>query len=159
MAGADYIQILIESLEKKIGILKSLQEQSNIQADILDAKDFDDESFDKTMDIKERLIDDLQFIDNGFDAVYNRVREELVNNKQAHRLSIERMQNLIREITDLSSGIQATEQRNDLKLKNRFKAERAQLRQSKATVQAVTGYYRTMTSSGYPQAQFMDHKQ
>lgn len=158
MANSDYVQILVESLEKKIEILKDLQVQSDLQTGILSAQEFDTEAFDKTMDEKEELINSLQFMDNGFSSVYNRIKEELVNNKAKHISEIARMQDLIREITDLSSRIQATEQGNDVMFRNRFKSERQQLRQSKATVQAVTGYYKTMTNTNIVQSQYMDSK-
>lgn len=138
------INILVESLEKKIQILNEIKAQNDIQSEIIAATDFDDGRFEETISKKEELITNLLFLDTGFDSVYNKVKDELLNNKQQYADEIRRMQDLIKEITDLSVEVKTSESRNDVNLKNRFRSEHQRIRQSKATVKAVTGYYQSM---------------
>lgn len=158
MSQENYIQILIESLENKVELLQMIQKQNDIQSEILSAEEFDNDAFESTIDEKDKLITRLRFIDTGFDAVYNRIKNELQSNKNQHKDEIKKLQSLITEITDLSTNIQASEKRNDLNLKNRFTGERHKVKQSKATVKAVTGYYQNMTRTNVVDAQYMDSK-
>ena len=107
-----YIEILLQSLAKKISVLDRIMEANEEHAKIAVAKDFDPEAFDVVFDKKDELIKELEQLDKGFSTVYTRVKEELLNNKFAYRDEIARMQELIAEITDKSMDIQATEKRN-----------------------------------------------
>lgn len=159
MSEKNYISILIESLEKKRELLMSIREENDKQVAVLEKPDFDDEAFDATLEAKDRLITKLRFVDDGFESVYKRVKDELVNNKSAHAAEIKTMQGLITEITELSTSIQTSEKRNESALTTKFRAERQKLKQSKATVQAVTGYYQSMSGTNIVESRFLDQKQ
>lgn len=159
MSENRYLDILIESLQRKIAILTSVQEQNAIQAGVITASDFDDAAFNETIEKKSKLITELLFIDNGFESVYNRIKDEIQEKRDAYADKIRTLQKLIGQITDLSTQIQASEQRNDMQLKNRFRGERQKLKQSNATVKAVTGYYKSMSNLNTGGNSYMDWKQ
>ena len=152
------IAILVESLKKKIRILNEIKEQNELQAKAIDAEEFDDELFEATISKKEELITSLVFLDTGFDSVYNRVKVELSENKEKYADEIRDMQDLIRRVTDLGVEIRASESRNEVNLKNRFRNEHQKIRQSKATVKAVTGYYQSMNGMAAGDSSMLDQK-
>lgn len=159
MSEKNYLDILIESLQKKIRILNELLEKNEEQSKLLDAPKFDDEAFDAVMDKKADLIINLRFLDTGFEAVYGRARETIMKDRARYASKIRDMQTLITVITQRSTAVEASERRNDQKFKNRFRAEHQKLRQSKNSVQAVTGYYKSMTGGGVSQTpRYMDTK-
>ena len=106
-----YIEILLESLQKKKTLLEAIQEENQKQEAAVKA-DGGLEAFDKTVKKKGRLIRELNGLDDGFETVYARIKEELVQNPTAYRNEIAQMQRLIAEITELSVSVQASEQRN-----------------------------------------------
>lgn len=160
MSQQNYVDILIESLEKKKVLLEKLQRENDTQKELLAEETFNDEAFDKTIDQKAEYIKELQLMDMGFEAVYMRVKETLISKKAEYAAEIKRMQTLIAEVTELSMSIQASEKRNDVALQNRFRMERSRIAQNRTSVKAVTGYYKN--AGGYStqnNAQYMDWKQ
>lgn len=160
MSQQNYVDILIESLEKKKVLLEKLQRENDTQKELLTEETFNDEAFDKTIDQKAEYIKELQLMDMGFEAVYMRVKETLISKKAEYAAEIKRMQTLIAEVTELSMSIQASEKRNDVALQNRFRMERSRIAQNRTSVKAVTGYYKN--AGGYStqnNAQYMDWKQ
>ena len=79
----NYIQIMISSLKKKISILEDISVQNEKQYEVSKSGKIDDEIMEQTYGEKERLINELQELDNGFDTLYTRVKDELAdeNNK------------------------------------------------------------------------------
>ena len=158
MSDKNYVNILIESLQKKIELLDRLSELDRQQESILTAEKYDNDAFDQVIEKKTALITKLDFMDSGFDATYNRIKRELVGNRDQYREEIKKLQELIAIVTEKSAGIQAMELRVQQKLQSTFRGERQKLRQSKTTVQAVTGYYKTMSNTAYVDSQYLDQK-
>jgi hypothetical protein len=154
-----YVDVLLKSLENKIEILKKIKEKNKKQAEILKTKPFAAEEFDRNTSEKGNLISELSKLDDGFDVVYSRVREELANNKDKYRNEILKMQALISEITDRSVSIQAEERRNKTLVESVFADERKASKQSKKTSKVSLDYYKNMSRTNYVDPQFMDtHK-
>lgn len=153
-----YLNILEDSLKKKIEVLKSICEVNNAQTEILKKESVDLEAFDQTVDEKDLYIAELTKLDEGFEALYDNVKQELVGNRQKYAEQIKRMQELITQITDASVSIQAQESRNKALVENCFKRERQNLGQSRKNSQAVYGYYQNMNNMKEVQPQFMDKK-
>lgn len=157
MSQQNYVDILVESLEKKKDLLSSLQKENEIQSELLSQEKFDDEAFDAAMDRKAEYIKELQLMDMGFEAIYVRVKDTFKTKKMEYAAEIKRMQQLITEVTELSVSIQASEKRNDAAMQSRFRMERARIGQNRTSVKAVTGYYQNYKTQN--NAQFMDWKQ
>lgn len=152
-----YIRILIESLEKKKRILQAIQEENKKQETAI-RQNSDIEEFDAIVTYKEKLIDELQILDHGFENVYDRIREELVANKALYQTQIAAMQKLIGELTELSVNIQTAEQRNKQLVEGYFTYARGKIRQAKKSVKAASEYYKSMNRTNYMDAALLDQK-
>lgn len=152
-----YIRILIESLEKKKRILQAIQEENKKQEAAI-RQNSDIEEFDAIVTYKEKLIDELQILDHGFENVYDRIREELISNKALYQTQIAAMQKLIGELTELSVNIQTAEQRNKQLVEGYFTYARGKIRQAKKSVKAASEYYKSMNRTNYMDAALLDQK-
>lgn len=154
----NYLSILEESLKKKIDVLKRIQASNEVQTGILKQEPVDLEAFDKIVDEKDLYIEELNSLDEGFESLYEKVRQELDGNRSKFADQIKRMQGLITDITDRSVAIQAQEARNKALVEKCFKMERQNLGQSRKNSKAAYGYYQNMSNKNVPQSHFMDQK-
>ena len=153
-----YLNVLQESLEKKIEALKSIEEIDNAQEEILKAESFDMEDFDRTVDEKDIYIGELNKLDEGFESLYDKIKAELIQNKGQYAVQIRRLKNLISEITDRSVTIQAQESRNKQMVEQKFAKERQNLGKVRISSKAAYGYYQNMSKSGGVNSRFVDEK-
>ena len=148
-----------DSLAKKIDLLNQLQGLNREQKDILEDYDSTPEDLDENMDKKSSIIDILEKMDDGFQDLYDKVKTELDNNREAYATEIKNMQESIRTITDLSASVQAEEARNKELAKQRFSYVRSQIKDTRANQKAVASYYNNMmNNTGYEGSQFWDKK-
>lgn len=156
----NYVQIMVESLEKKKAKLDAIMEKSKEQAEILKAEKFSVDDFDKNVEEKATLIEELNMLDIGFDRMYSHVKEEITSDsgKVKYRTEIQQMQKLISELTDKSVSIQAQENRNKQMVEAVFKKEREKIKSVKLGSKAAIGYYRNMSKTNFVQPQFLDQK-
>ena len=104
------LDMLEESLVKKIEIMKKIENENARQKEILlNSEDVNLEAFDKTLDIKGEYIDELEKLDDGFQSLFDRVKQEVGDNKKTYADQIKRMQELIHEIMDRSASIEAAD--------------------------------------------------
>lgn len=155
---SNYLEILEESLRKKSAVLDEITEYNNAQEKLLREEKISMEDLDANMDQKDGLIQRLTGLDEGFEALYGRVKDQLADNKDAYREQIRRMQELIMQITEKSVSVQAQEARNKKLIEEHFLKERNQLRHEKKASKAAYGYYKNMSNSGAMLSQFMDQK-
>ena len=94
----NYLNILEDSLKKKIDVLKRIGEVNDAQTEVLKEESVDLESFDRLVDEKDRYIDELTKLDEGFEALYDNVKQELDGNRQKYAEQIRRLQELITQI-------------------------------------------------------------
>jgi DNA repair exonuclease SbcCD ATPase subunit len=151
------LDMLEESLVKKIEVMKKIEEENDRQKEILKNYDeVDDKAFEETVDNKGELIDQLLLLDEGFQALFDKVKEELGDNKDSYRDQIKRMQDLIQEITGLSASIEANERRNKKLAESYFSAVRQKMNYSRQTSAAAFNYYKTMNNFKDIPPQFID---
>ena len=84
--SSSYIEILKESLKKKISVLDQIAEQNRIQEELAKAADFDYDVFSKTLEAKEALIKQINALDAGFQSVFDRIKEALQQSEQKNGL-------------------------------------------------------------------------
>ena len=152
-----YIEILTESLRKKKKILEDILEENEKQAGAIRGEE-STEAFEATVTAKSKLLWDMEALDNGFETVYERVKEGLEDQKEKYKAEISEMQALISEITDLSVRIQASEQRNKKLAEGYFSGARRQIRESKKSVRAASDYYKSMSGSTDTGPRMVDQK-
>ncbi len=156
-----YLQIMTESLQKKKQILGEIMQANDAQTKVLEAETPDWEAFDGYADRKTELISQLDTLDEGFDSLYNHIKEALAEEagRQMYQDEIRTMQQLIKELTDQSMSIQASEARNKQMVEQKFARQRQQLKAGHLSSKAAMDYYRNMRQTGNLQAQFLDSKQ
>lgn len=153
-----YLQILIESLEKKITVLDKVIELDRQQAEISAHQPMDMEAYDKTVDEKGELIDEINRLDEGFSSTFELIGDEVKNNPDKYREQVENLQNLIREAVDKGVTIEAQEKRNRASLENVFRMRRNEIKQMKRSSVAATKYYKAMSRINDVDPQLMDRK-
>lgn len=153
------LDMLEESLIKKIEVMKKIQSENAAQKDILsDLQNVDIETFDKTLDVKGDYIDQLLALDEGFQGLFDRVKAEIGDHKDKYADQITRMKTLIQEITGLSASIEAEEYRNKKLAEQYFSNARHQMNQSKQSSAVAFNYYQVMNNFKNIPPQFMDKK-
>lgn len=154
----NYLQLLEESLKKKLDVLSRIEMCNKKQEEILKSSQVVMEEFDSSIDEKGILIDEINVLNDGFEQLYERVREQLIVNKEQYKSQIRVLQKLITEVTDKSTIIQAQELRNKKLVENYFAEERQALRHSRQGSKAALDYYKNMSRSNIVTPQVMDQK-
>ncbi|WP_207649942.1 flagellar export chaperone FlgN [Butyrivibrio proteoclasticus] len=151
--------MLEESLVKKIEVMKNIEEENEKQKTLLkNPNEVDVEAFDKILDDKGELIDRLLKLDDGFQSLFDRVKDEVGDNKEKYKDQIKRMQEYIQEITGMSASIEAAEHRNKKLAEEYFSSAREKMNFSRQTSAAAFNYYQTMNNYRDVPPQFMDNK-
>ncbi len=153
-----YIEIMLQSLNKKIQVLDAIIEQNNIQKEVLEDAKASVEEFDQIVEEKSRLIEQMQQLDSGFEKLFERVKEELAGNKENYADAIRAMQNCIRRITDKSMEIQAQEARNKDLMVRKFAYVKETTKSVRTNSKVANQYYKNMMKLNYVSPQFMDNK-
>lgn len=154
----NYLGILEESLCKKLIVLEEIVEYNTLQEQILKQEKVSLEELDKNMEQKDVLIQKVIELDEGFESLFSRIKEQLQTDRDAYKEQIKRLQGLIAQVTEKSVSVQAQEARNKKLVDNYFSVERGQLRQGKKASKAAYGYYKSMSNSSAMSPQFMDQK-
>ncbi len=142
--GREYVVALRESLQKKLKVLEEIYSLSLLQRELFSADEMDYEAFDRYFDDKDICIEKLNGLDEGFELLYNRVKDEIEANKDAYADEIRLMQDLIRSITEKSTSIQALEERNRKSMEECLAKDRKQAKEGKRSVSVAMNYYRQM---------------
>jgi len=153
-----YVDIMIQSLNKKIQVLEEIKKINLLQKALLEDDEADADEFDKTVEQKATLIEQMNQLDSGFDKLFDRVKEALATNKEAYGDRIKEMQNLIRLITDLSMELQAQESRNKDLMTRKFVSIRERAKIVRTNQKAANQYYQNMMQLNVIEPQFMDNK-
>ena len=154
-----YIGIMIQSLEKKTRVLDEIIRWDEKQKEVLENPEATPDEFDETVDAKSTLIEQLEQLDSGFEKLYERVQQEMKDNKEAHKEEIKKLQGLIRGITDRSVQVQALEARYKERMTLKFATSKAQAKQIRANAGATAKYYQSMSRANLIDPQFLDNKQ
>ena len=159
MSSKEYVKMLSDSLDKKVELLRQLQglnqEQKNILEDSESTPDMLDDNIEKKSDVIERL----DKMDEGFQSLYDKVKDDLSSKREEYASEIKHMQEQITLITDLSTDVQAKEMQNRELARIKFSHIRSQIRETKHGQKAVASYYASMmNNTGYEDSQFWDKK-
>lgn len=154
----NYLSVLEDSLKKKLQILDELTDYTMQQQELLKVEELDYEAFDRLVDQKEPLIQKIMELDQGFETVYDRIKEQLLGNKEQYAAQIRALQSLIGELTDKSVKLQNMEQRNKSAVEQQFRKSREKIRQGRQNKQAALNYYKNMNNANYVPPQFLDDK-
>ncbi|MBR3103161.1 MAG: flagellar export chaperone FlgN [Lachnospiraceae bacterium] len=153
-----YLDAMIQSMDEKSDCLKQLLDMTAEQEKALAKENIDWDTFDRLIDEKEAVIDRLGQLDDGFQAVFDKIRDELEGKKALYKDRIAKLQGQIRQVTDQSNALIAAEQKNKELMENATSIERKRIRQTKANAKVATNYYNNMNRINYIDPQLMDKK-
>lgn len=153
-----YLQIMIESLEKKIKVLDQIMGLNEKQSELASHQPMDMKAFDETMDEKGKLIDEINKLNDGFSTTYELVKDDVQGNTEKYRDKVLVMQELIRTAVDKSVAVEVQEKRNKSALENVFRMKRTELKQMKKSTAAALKYYKNMSRINEVDPQLMDRK-
>ena len=151
-------QILLQSPEKKNRLLDLIIQQNSVQETILKQDDLDMDAFNEAIEQQGDYVEQLDLLDRGFEAVYERVRGELLQDKARYHAEIARMKELIQQITDKVVTINAGNMRNKVLAENQFNKKRASIGTGASQNKAARNYYKNMNNLNYVSPQFYDSK-
>jgi len=152
------LQLLIEALEKKERILRQILDKSKIQLNVAEAETLDVERFDKLVDDKASLLEEMVKLDEGFDSTYQRVKDELLTQKDRYKKEIVVLQKLIENGVDLGAQISAAETRTKNKLSVSLARSKKELVQKRVSTKVASDYYKTSNNFKHASSFFLDKK-
>ena len=158
MATADYVVMLRESLQKKVSLLKDISIRNEEQKAILEDPNATPDEFQSNVDDKDELVQQIVALDEGFDGIFKKVEAEISEHKAEYADEIRRMQELIREITDLSERVRSQEKINSDLARAKFSTIKTQVKKVRQGQKAVNNYYNNMMRANYYDPQFFDNK-
>ena len=153
-----YLNILQDSLIKKIELLEQIEKKSLEQSEMIKETNVDLELVDVNMDEKAKLIEEIVKLDNGFESIYEKVREQLLVNKEQYKVQIHNLQGLISKVTEKSTTIQAIEARNKAQMDIVFATQKKEVQNRRNAMSVARDYYQNMNKVKHVSPQFMDHK-
>lgn len=152
------LTILSESLERKEEILKALLAYSKKQELELNQTEPDVAAFDLLVDQKDQLIDQLTHLDEGFEAMYEKLSDGLKQNKDQYASQIRELKNKIEKVTALGTLIQKQEAINKKLIDDYFAKQKNNLRKNRTNARAAYDYYKSMSGINSATSSFMDSK-
>ena len=154
----NYLNILEESLEKKLQIMAEIQKYSLLQQEIFQSQEADLDKFDEYVDRKDKLLTELVMLDNGFETLYREVSRELRGNWGKYAEQVRRLQKLVTRVTEGSVTIQTQEARNKKLVEDYFRRERAGIAKKRRSSSAAYNYYKNMSGSAVETSYLYDDK-
>lgn len=148
MPVEDYIQIMIESLQKKSELLDRIIRKNEAQHDcVVDKKyeevDWDD--FNMIVAEKQAAIDRIIKMDEGFQSLYDRVKEQLNENRDQYADKIKEIQKLITKVTEQGVKITTGEERNKKIIENVFGNRKKEIKRTRNSLKVASSYAQTMS--------------
>lgn len=154
----NYLQILLESLEKKQEVLDEIKSLNERQAGMLMEEVVDKEAFDRSMDEKQLLIDQLNRLDEGFEKTYELVKDEVQKNKEPYIPLLKQLKETVNLVVEQGVSVQAQEERLKQKLSAMFRKEYAGIHQKRMSAKISEGYYQNMRMINNVDPQLMDRR-
>ncbi len=153
-----YISIMIQSLYKKQRILDKIIIKNEEQAELFKGDKHDNDLLEANIKEKSELLDQLILLDNGFEKLYNRTKEELEGNKVRYANEIREMQELIRAVTEKGARIETQEKHNHTLATNYFSATQQHIGKVRNTSRVAELYRQNMSGAAYSSSQVWDKK-
>lgn len=157
----NYLKIMIDSLVKKSEYLRDIIEKNNLQEKCIQGKDYDEidwDAFNLLVTEKEILIDRINTMDEGFQSLYDRIKEQITDNKDKYKDEIATIQNLIRTVTDQSVEITTGEERNRRQIEKIMGARKKVIRGKRNSLKVAQSYYQSMRGHATEDLSMMDKK-
>jgi flagellar biosynthesis/type III secretory pathway chaperone len=153
-----YLQMLNESLQKKMLVLNQIYELTKQQDSCFQDENSVIDVMERCVKEKEPLLQQLTKLDEGFDLVYSKIKQFVLENKKEHQAELLKLQNSISDITSLSIKIQSLEQGNKRKFELFLASKKNEIKQFKVSNRTASNYYKNMTGKPQGESYFIDKK-
>ena len=153
-----YVAIMIQSLNKKQRLLDKIIIKNNEQAELFKGDHHNNDLLETNVKEKSDLLDQLNLLDNGFEKLYNRTKEELDSNRARYAADIRQMQDLIKGITERGARIEAQEKHNHTLATNYFSISQQRIGKVRNTNKVAELYRQNMRGTSYIESHFWDKK-
>ena len=153
-----YLNSLIEGLKAKENMLDKLTALTEKQQAIVSEDKIDWNAFDAIVDEKSDIIEKLNQNDEGFTAVFDRIKDDLKPQMAKYSSYVEQIKSGIANVTNKSTSLMALEQRTKTKVENAFKRQKKEYNNSKNSSRVATNYYNAMNKMNFVDPQLMDSK-
>lgn len=158
MQEKEYLELLIQSLKKKLLLLNRITVLNQDQREILQNENAKPDALDINVRDKDDLVRQIVALDAGFNEVYAHIKELMERDHNAYEAQLDEMRKLIRAIMAKDASVRADEQRNYKLAQQKFADVKKQVREIKASQKMVNSYYQSMMKQGAYEPQFMDNK-
>ncbi len=148
MPTDDYIQIMIESLTKKSEILDRIIAKNEEQHDCVNGRKYDEvdwDSFNLIVAQKDMYIERIVKMDEGFQSLYDRVKEQLNADKDKYADKIKEIQKLIEKVTGQGVKITTGEERNRKIIEKVFGSKKKEIKRTRNSLRVASSYAQTMS--------------
>ena len=154
-----YLSVLIDSLKKKNVLLDDVHRISKQQNELLQQSTVDFEHYDQSVDEKDKFVQQLVKIEDGFELIYDKIKDELPQRKEEFKEEVQQLQEYIALIMEKSMTIQALENRNQQMVQQALQEERKRLGEGRRSSKVAMDYYQSVNKNTVSPPQFMDEKQ
>lgn len=158
MQEREYLDILIQSLRKKLVLLNRVSVLNQEQKEILQDEHADPDAFDGNVRDKGEVVDQIIALDAGFDEVYAHIKALMERDHSLYEDQLKQMRELIRLVMAKDVSVRAEEQRNYELAQRKFAGVKSKVREMKASQKMVSSYYRTMMGQTSGSSMFLDNK-
>ena len=107
MQEREYLEVLIQSLRKKLVLLNKISVLNQEQRELLADANLDPDTFEVNVRDKEELVQQIVALDEGFDEVYAHLKDLLERDHRMYTDQIEQMKGLIRQIMAKDASVRA----------------------------------------------------
>ena len=153
-----YLTILTDSLEKKSQLLDRVSEICEEHEKIITSESPDMDAYNTLMEEKGGIIEELNLLDDGFTALYERVSPALREDPSPYADKLIRIKQLVAEISDKTAVIQAKELRIHSTIDRLIKSSKTESRRFTPPSDAAYKYYQTMNNTNMTTSVFVDSK-
>ena len=158
MTERDYIDAMIRSLKRKVYLLDMLIMQNKRQQEELEDEYLTVDDFEKRATEKDDIIREITMLDDGFEEVFDKMKDALEGNKEKYKSEISEMQDLIRKITAKDADVRMGEKRNYELAKTKFSTVKKQIREMKMSRKMVDSYYKNAMAAQSVESSNWDHR-
>lgn len=158
MQEKEYLELLIQSLKKKLLLLNRITVLNQDQKEILQDENAEPDALDINVRDKDDLVRQIVALDAGFNEVYAHIKDLMERDHGAYETQLDEMRELIRRIMEKDASVRADEQRNYKLAQQKFADVKKQVREMKASQKMVNSYYQNMMRQKPGDAMFLDNK-
>ncbi|MFA9464536.1 MAG: flagellar export chaperone FlgN [Velocimicrobium sp.] len=153
-----YVTILIDTLRRKVVSLNDVIGMTNFQSKLIEEGKVDTSEFEGTLINKQEMIDKINQVDDGFEKIYDHVREALSAHAPLYQQEILVLKELISQVTEKSVAIKAAETRNRDLMERYFSSRKKTIKDCNIGKKTIQQYQETMKSQYREQSLYMDKR-